>query len=42
MKKRAADIIIETLVERGITESFADVGGGAMHLDNALGLIKKK
>lgn len=41
MKKRAADIIIETLVERGITECFAVVGGGAMHLDNALGLNDK-
>lgn len=38
MKKRAADIIIETLVKRGITECFAVVGGGAMHLDNALGI----
>lgn len=38
MKKRVADIIVETLVERGVTDCFAVVGGGAMHLDNALGL----
>ena len=38
MKKRVADIIMETLVEKGITDCFAVVGGGAMHLDNALGL----
>ena len=36
MKKRVADIIISTLVERGITDCFAVVGGGAMFLDNAL------
>lgn len=38
MKQRVADIIIQTLVDRGVTECFAVVGGGAMHLDNALGL----
>lgn len=38
MKKRVADIAIETLVNRGITDCFAVVGGGAMHLDNALAL----
>ena len=38
MKKRVADIIMDTLVEQGVTECFAVVGGGAMHLDNALGL----
>jgi acetolactate synthase-1/2/3 large subunit len=36
MKKRVADIIMETLVYRGITDCFAVVGGGAMYLDNAL------
>ena len=36
MKKRVADIIMDTLVEYGITDCFAVVGGGAMHLDNAL------
>lgn len=36
MIKRVADIIMDTLIEYGITECFAVVGGGAMHLDNAL------
>lgn len=40
MKKRVADIIVETLVEQKITDCFAVVGGGAMHLDNALALNK--
>lgn len=38
MKKRVADIIMEILVEKNITECFGVVGGGAMHLDNALAL----
>ena len=38
MKRRVADIIMSTLVENGITDCFAVVGGGAMHLDNALAL----
>ncbi|MEF9945170.1 MAG: thiamine pyrophosphate-binding protein [Lachnospiraceae bacterium] len=38
MKKRVADIIIELLVEEGIVDCFAVVGGGAMYLDNALAL----
>lgn len=41
MKQRVADIMIQTLVDRGVTECFAVVGGGAMHLDNALGLNTK-
>lgn len=41
MKKRVADIIIELLIENGITNCFSVVGGGSMHLDNALGLNKK-
>lgn len=36
MKKRVADIIMDTLIEYGIDTCFAVVGGGAMHLDNAL------
>lgn len=36
MKKRVADIIMDVLVENGITDCFAVVGGGAMFLDNAL------
>lgn len=38
MKKRVADIIMETLVENGITDAFCVVGGGAMFLDNAAGI----
>lgn len=38
MKKRVADIIIDTLVENGIKDCFLVVGGGAMHLDNALAI----
>lgn len=38
MKRRVADIIMDTLVENGIKDCFAVVGGGAMHLDNALAL----
>ena len=41
MKKRVADIIMDILVEKGITECFGVVGGGAMHLDNALALNDK-
>lgn len=36
MRRRVADIIMDTLVELGVTDCFAVVGGGAMHLDNAL------
>ena len=36
MKRRVADIIFSTLVDHGITDCFAVVGGGAMFLDNAL------
>lgn len=44
MKKRVADIVFETLYESGIDSCFTVVGGGAMHLNNALGIndnIKK-
>ena len=41
MKKRVADIIMDTLIEYGITDCFAVVGGGAMHLDNALLVCEK-
>ena len=41
MKKRVADVIMETLVEQKIEDCFAVVGGGAMHLDNALALNEK-
>lgn len=41
MKKRVADIIMEILLEKGISDCFAVVGGGAMHLDNALAKNKE-
>lgn len=41
MKRRVADIIMDILIENGITDCFAVVGGGAMHLDNALALNNK-
>ena len=37
MKIRVADYISEFLVNRGITDCFMVTGGGAMHLDDALG-----
>ncbi len=42
MKKRIADIVVETLIENGITDCFSVVGGGAMHLNNAFVLAKKR
>lgn len=36
MQKRVVDIIMDELLEQGIDQVFAVVGGGAMHLDNAL------
>lgn len=41
MRKRVCDIIIETLVSKGIIDCFAVTGGGAMFLDNALYRNKK-
>lgn len=41
MRKRVADIIINTLADYGITDCFAVVGGGAMYLDNALSLCSR-
>ncbi len=35
MKKRVADIVVDTLLGLGIDETFCVVGGGAMHLNNA-------
>lgn len=36
MIKRVADIVMEVLSDHGVKDCFAVVGGGAMHLDNAL------
>lgn len=41
MKRRVADIIMDVLADNGVTDCFAVVGGGAMHLDNALALNDK-
>ncbi len=40
MKKRVADIVMEILLENGIDTCFSVVGGGAMHLNNAMALSK--
>ena len=41
MKKRVADIIMDTLADNGINHAFCVVGGGAMYLNNALGITKR-
>lgn len=40
MKKRVADIVVETLIELGVDTNFCVVGGGAMHLNNAFEINK--
>lgn len=37
MKQRLADYVADFLVSHGITDAFSVVGGGAMHLNDALG-----
>lgn len=37
MKQRLADYVADFLVEKGITDCFMITGGGAMHLNDALG-----
>ena len=37
MKQRLADYVADFLVQRGVTDCFSVVGGGAMHLNDALG-----
>lgn len=37
MKIRLADYVANFLVEHGVTDAFSIVGGGAMHLNDALG-----
>lgn len=41
MKIRLADYIADFLAERGVTDCFTVVGGGAMHLNDAFGHHKK-
>ncbi len=37
MKQRLADYIADFLISHGVTDAFSVVGGGAMHLNDALG-----
>lgn len=37
MRQRLADYVADFLVEHGVTDCFSVVGGGAMHLNDALG-----
>lgn len=41
MKIRLADYVVNFLVEKGITDVFSVVGGGAMHLNDAFGHHEK-
>ncbi len=41
MKIRLADYVANFLVEKGVTDVFSVVGGGAMHLNDALGHCDK-
>lgn len=40
MRQRLADYVADFLVKKGITDCFMVVGGGAMHLNDAL-VIRK-
>ena len=37
MKQRLADYVADFLVNHGVEDCFSVVGGGAMHLNDALG-----
>lgn len=37
MKQRLADYVVDFLVNKGVTDCFTVVGGGAMHLNDAFG-----
>lgn len=41
MKQRLADYVADFLVSKGVTDVFSVVGGGAMHLNDALGHHEK-
>ena len=41
MKQRLADYVADFLVDHGVTDVFSVVGGGAMHLNDALGHHEK-
>lgn len=42
MKKRAADILVDDLINFGLEEVFLITGGGAMHLNDAFGRRKDR
>ena len=39
MKQRLADYVADFLAARGVTDVFSVVGGGAMHLNDALKIL---
>ena len=41
-KKRVADIVVEILINNGISHAFSVTGGGSMHLNNAFSLVQDK
>lgn len=41
-KKRVADIVVETLIDNGISNAFSVTGGGSMHLNHAFTLVQNK
>lgn len=41
MRRRVADVVVDVLIENGITDCFSLVGGGAMHLNNAMVINEK-
>ncbi len=41
MKQRLADYVADFLASHGVTDCFLVTGGGAMHLDDALGHHEK-
>ncbi|SNU07151.1 acetolactate synthase-1/2/3 large subunit [Lachnospiraceae bacterium] len=42
MKKRLADVVVDTLIKLNINTCFSVVGGGSMHLNNAFALKKNQ
>ncbi len=42
MKVRLADYVADFLISRGVTDVFSVVGGGAMHLNDALGHTRRE
>ena len=42
MKQRLADYVADFLAAHGVTDVFSVVGGGAMHLNDALGHVVRR